>query len=48
MVSAADGSLPDALTILSAAVTTQGTVTVQLCVVAANTPVIKTYNVATQ
>ena len=48
MVSAADGSLPDALTILSAAVTTQGTVTVQLCVVAAVTPVIKTYNVATQ
>ena len=44
-VSASDGSLPDGLTILSAAVTAQGTVTVQLCAVGPVTPTTKTYNV---
>jgi hypothetical protein len=47
-VGASDGSLPNGLTILSAAVTSSGTVTVQLCAVASNTPTAKTYNVATQ
>jgi hypothetical protein len=47
-VSASDGSLPDGLTILSAAVTAANTVTVQLCAVANNTPATKTYSVATQ
>lgn len=44
-VSASDGSLPSGLSILSAAVTGPGTVTVQLCAVGAMTPVAKTYNV---
>ena len=44
-VSASDGSLPSGLTTLSAAVTAPGTVTVQVCAVAAVTPAAKTYNV---
>ena len=44
-VSASDGSLPGGLSVLSAAVTAPGTVTVQVCAVAAETPVAKTYNV---
>jgi len=47
-VSASDGSLPNGLLILSAAVTTTNTVTVQLCATASVTPVAKTYNVTTQ
>jgi hypothetical protein len=47
-VSASDGSLPDPLVILSAAVTSANTVTVQLCAVASVTPTAKTYNVSTQ
>jgi hypothetical protein len=47
-VSASDGSLPNPFTLLSAAVTSASTVTVQLCAVASNTPAAKTYNVATQ
>jgi hypothetical protein len=47
-VSASDGSLPDGLTVLSAAVTSSGTVTVQLCAIANNTPAAKSYNVMTQ
>ncbi len=44
-VSASDGSLPNGVIILSAAVTASNTVTVQLCAVADVTPVSKTYNV---
>ncbi len=44
-VSASDGSLPGAVSLLSAAVTSPGTVTVQVCAVAAGTPAAKTYNV---
>ena len=40
--------LPNGLIILSAAVTTTNTVTVQLCATASVTPVAKTYNVTTQ
>ena len=47
-VSASDGSLPNALIILSAAVTSQDTVTVQLCAVGTVTPSVVAYNVATQ
>gem|GEM_PF-3301534 len=47
-VSASDGSLPNSLIILSAAVASANTVTVQLCAVAAITPAANTYNVATQ
>ena len=47
-VSASDGSLPNGLIILSAAVTSSDTVTVQLCAVASVTPAANTYNVATQ
>jgi hypothetical protein len=47
-VSASDGSLPNGLVILSAAVTASNTVTVQLCAVANVTPPANTYNVATQ
>ena len=47
-VSAADGSLPSGLIVLSAAVTSSNVVTVQLCAVASVTPVSNTYNVATQ
>jgi hypothetical protein len=47
-VSASDGSLPNGVTILSAAVTTTNTVTVQLCAVADMTPPAKTFNVSTQ
>jgi hypothetical protein len=46
-VSAADGSLPNALTTLSAAVTAANTVTVQVCAIAAVTPSAKAYNVTT-
>ena len=48
LVSASNGSLPNGRTILSAAVTTPGTVTVQLCATARYTPTANTYNVATQ
>ncbi len=44
-VSASDGSLPSGTTMLSAAVTSAGTVTVQVCAVGATTPAAKTYNV---
>lgn len=47
-VSASDGSLPNGLIILSAAVTSANTVTVQLCAVASVTPAANTYNIATQ
>jgi hypothetical protein len=47
-VSASDGSLPNGLIILSAAVTSSNTVTVQLCATASVTPVANTYNVTTQ
>ena len=47
-VSASDGSLPNALIILSAAVTGQDTVTVQLCAVGTVTPSVIAYNVSTQ
>ena len=47
-VSASDGSLPNGLIILSAAVTTSNTVTVQLCATASVTPPTNTYNVFTQ
>jgi hypothetical protein len=47
-VSASDGSLPNGLIILSAAVTSPNTVTVQLCATASVTPLANTYNVATQ
>ena len=45
--SASDGSLPNGLIILSAAVTAPGTVTVQLCATASVTPTANTYLVAT-
>jgi hypothetical protein len=48
LVSASNGSLPNGRTILSAAVTAPGTVTVQLCATARYTPTANTYNVATQ
>ena len=44
-VSAADGSLPSGLSVLSAAVTTPGSVTVQICAISATTPAAKAYNV---
>ena len=44
-VSASDGSLPNALTMLSAAVTSPGSVTVQVCAAAAVTPAAVAYNV---
>ncbi len=44
-VSASDGSLPSGLTILSAAVSTAGSVAVQVCAVGPTTPTAKTYNV---
>ncbi len=44
-VSARDGSLPSGTTLLSAAVTSAGTVTVQVCAVSAVTPTAKAYNV---
>ena len=44
-VSASDGSLPSGLTMLSAAVTSTGTVTVQVCAVSAVTPKAVSYNV---
>jgi len=44
-VSASDGSLPSPFIILSAAVTSANTVTVQLCALAGVTPLAKTYNV---
>ncbi len=44
-VSANDGSLPNGTTILSAAVTSAGTVSVQVCAVSAMTPAAKSYNV---
>jgi hypothetical protein len=47
-VSASDGSLPNGLIILSAAVTSSNTVTVQLCATSSVTPIAKTYNVTTQ
>ncbi len=47
-VSASDGSLPNPLIILSAAVTSANVVTVQLCATAQLTPAANTYNVATQ
>jgi hypothetical protein len=47
-VSASDGSLPNGLIILSAAVTSSNTVTVQLCATGSVTPSANTYNVATQ
>ncbi len=47
-VSASDGTLPSGLIILSAAVTSTNTVTVQLCATASVTPPANTYNVATQ
>jgi hypothetical protein len=47
-VSASDGSLPNGFVILSAAVTSTNTVTVQLCATASVTPVPKAYNVTTQ
>jgi hypothetical protein len=46
-VSAADGTLPNALTVISAAVTSVNTVTVQVCAIAAVTPSAKAYNVTT-
>ncbi len=47
-VSASDGTLPNPLVILSAAVTASDTITVQLCAVADVTPSANTYNVMTQ
>jgi len=47
-VSASDGTLPNGLIILSAAVTSSNTVTVQLCATGSVTPAANTYNVATQ
>jgi len=47
-VSASDGSLPNGLIILSAAVTSPSTVTVQLCATGSVTPAANTYNVITQ
>jgi hypothetical protein len=47
-VSSSDGSLPNGLIVLSAALTNSNVVTVQLCAVAAVTPTANTYNVATQ
>ena len=47
-VSASDGSLPNGLVVLSAAVTNSNSVTVQLCATASVTPMPNTYNVATQ
>jgi hypothetical protein len=47
-VSASDGSLPNGSIILSAAVTSANTVTVQLCATGSVTPAAKTYNVRTQ
>jgi len=44
-VSASDGSLPSGLTMLSAAVTSAGTVSVQVCAVSAVTPRAVAYNV---
>lgn len=44
-VSASDGSLPNGLSLLSAAVTAPGIVAVQLCAAGPTTPVAKTYNV---
>ena len=44
-VSATDGSLPSGLSVLSAAVTSAGTVTVQICAAGPTTPAAKTYNV---
>jgi len=44
-VSASDGSLPSGSSVLSAAVTAAGTVTVQICAVGSMTPAAKTYNV---
>ena len=44
-VSASDGSLPNGLSVLSAAVGSPGVVTVQVCAVAATTPAAKSYNV---
>jgi len=44
-VSSDDGSLPSPLAVLSAAVTSTGTVTVQVCAIAAVTPAAKSYNV---
>ncbi len=45
MVSASDGSLPGGLMMLSAAVTTANTVSVQVCAVSAGTPPLVSYNV---
>jgi hypothetical protein len=47
-VSASDGTLPNGFIILSAAVTSSNTVTVQLCATTGVTPAANTYNVATQ
>ena len=47
-VSASDGTLPNGLIILSAAVTSSDNVTVQLCATGGVTPAANTYNVATQ
>ena len=47
-VSASDGTLPNGFIILSAAVTSSDTVTVQLCATASVTPATNTYNVQTQ
>jgi hypothetical protein len=47
-VSASDGSLPNGFIILSAAVTSPNTVTVQLCATGNVTPAANTYNVTTQ
>ncbi|MFZ1133869.1 MAG: hypothetical protein WAN69_02910 [Candidatus Korobacteraceae bacterium] len=47
-VSASDGSLPNGLIILSAAVTSSNTVTVQLCATGSVTPTANTYTVSTQ
>jgi hypothetical protein len=47
-VSASDGSLPSGFIILSAAVTSANTVTVQLCATGSVTPLANTYNVTTQ
>jgi hypothetical protein len=46
-VSATDGTLPNPLIVLSAAVTSANTVTVQLCPISAVTPTAKSYNVTT-
>ena len=47
-VSASNGSLPNGMIVLSAAVTSANVVTVQLCAIADVTPPANTYNVATQ